>query len=501
MNKNVLEWLEDTAVRYPEKIAYADSDSGITFKNVLTKAQTIGSALSRLTAPRKPVAVLSGRHVYTPVIYLGIVYSGCFYAPLDAGMPKTRLTQILSNLKPELLVADAEHYELAKTLYSGQVLLLDELLSQSADTERLASIRRFATMTDPLYVIFTSGSTGVPKGVITSHQSLMCYIEAYSEVMGIEESDVLGNQSPLDYIAAIRDIYLPIRHGASMFIIPKYCFSAPAQLFDLLNERKITAIGWSVSALTIPASMGAFCHTTPRYLQKVCFSGSVMPCRILRIWQEHLPNTIFVNQYGPTEATASCTYYRVDHLVEEDEILPIGEPYRNYGILLLNEDQTETAPGQTGEICVRGPILALGYYNDPERTAQSFTQNPLQSAYHERIYHTGDLGSMRSDGLLEFHGRMDRQIKHLGHRVELGEIDVAAGNVQGVAECCALYQPDKEWIWLFYVGEASGKEIAVALRSVLPGFMVPRKLKKLEQMPRLSNGKIDMQALKNKMYM
>ena len=255
-------------------------------------------------------------------------------------------------------------------------------------------------------------------------------------------------------------------------------------------------LGWSVSALTVPAALGAFECSAPQHLRKVCFSGSVMPCSCLRQWQLALPEARFVNQYGPTEATASCTYYVVPGLVEDTDVLPIGRPYPHYEVFLLSERNEAVPDGEIGEICVKGPILALGYYNSREKTAESFLQNPLNHAYDERIYKTGDLGHFAPDGNLMFHGRKDRQVKHLGHRVELGEIDLAAAKVPGVEDCCALYDQAHEQIWLFYTGEGVTKrDIAVALRADLPGFMVPRKIEQLDAMPRLDNGKTNMRAL------
>ena len=155
--------------------------------------------------------------------------------------------------------------------------------------------------------------------------------------MGIVREDVLGNQSPLDYIAAVRDIYLPLRFGATTAIIPKELFMSPERLFEYMNDKGVTAVGWSVSALTVPAALGAFECSVPQHLRKVCFSGSVMPCSCLRQWQLALPQARFVNQYGPTEATASCTYYVVPGLVEDTDVLPIGKPYPHYEVFLLSE--------------------------------------------------------------------------------------------------------------------------------------------------------------------
>ena len=364
-----------------------------------------------------------------------------------------------------------------------------------SENDTLVAVRRQMSMTDPLYIIYTSGSTGNPKGVMTSHLSLMTYINAYCDVMHIEGDDVLGNQSPLDYIAAIRDIYLPLKTGCSTAIIPKEYFMEPNALFDYMNEKKVSSVGWSVSAFTILTSLGAFEEVRLKSLRKICFSGSVMPCRVLRKWQENLPEAHFVNQYGPTEATASCTYYSVDHTVEEDEVLPIGQAYDNYRVFLIDENGNEPAVGEQGEICVCGPILALGYYNDWKRTDAAFTLNPINKAYPERMYRTGDYGRLDEDGILHFCGRMDRQIKHMGHRVELDEVEHAANVVEGVAESCVIYNKAKEVLILFYTGDCDRRSLALALRDELPGFMVPRKIKKLEQLPKLPNGKYDMKKL------
>lgn len=498
MEINVLEWLEKSAEKCDNKIAYSDGENSLTFSQVKDHAQRIGSALLERGACGEPVAVFSGRNVLTVAAFLGVVYSGCAYAPIDSKLPLARIEKIMDTLSPALILTDGENRDFVKELGfdEGKIVLIEEAVGHGIDCEKLGRVRRFSTENDPLYVIFTSGSTGNPKGVMTSHHSLMCYIEAYTSVMGITDSDILGNQSPLDYIAAIRDIYIPLLCGASTVIIPKVCFSSPAKLFDFMNEKRVTSVGWSVSALTVPVSLGAFEHGRPEFLKKICFSGSVMPGKCLKAWQENLPDALFINQYGPTEATASCTYYVVTEKADENTVLPIGLPYKNYKVFLLNEDGTATKQGEEGEICVSGPILALGYYNDPERTAASFIQNPLNKAYRETIYKTGDIGVMRGDGILEFHGRTDRQIKHLGHRVELDEIELNAAKVDGVEECSAVYNKEKETIWLFYTGDATVKEIAVELRKYLPGFMVPRKIKKLEEIPRLPNGKIDMFLLK-----
>lgn len=497
MQTSVLNWLDNTASAYADKVMFTDSNSTITFAEFNKLTKSVGSFLASKTNPNSPVVVMSGRHIYTPACYLGAVRAGCFYAPMDATMPVSRLNQILGVIKSNNMIVDREHLEIAKSLdFNGNVYVMEDIIDFPVDNILLDKAVSNLNETSPLYVIFTSGSTGVPKGVITSHHSLMCYIDAVSKVLDINDSDVMGNQSPLDYIAAVRDIYFPIKTGASTVIIPKNEFSMPTELFETLNKNKVTALCWSVAGVELPAKLGAFDIIKPEYLKKLCFSGSVMPCKYLKIWQEALPDVLYVNQYGPTEATASCTYYVVEEKVNDDTVLPIGKPYENYTITLLNDDSTATAEGEIGEICVSGPILALGYYGDVERTAQSFMQNPLNRNYRELIYKTGDLGKWNEQGILEFHGRKDRQIKHMGHRIELGEIEETAKQITGITDCCSLYYKDKEHLYLFYVGDATSKEIVLHFRKVLPAFMVPRKIINLDKLPTLPNGKTDMQTLK-----
>ena len=338
METNVLDWLEVTAAACPDKPAFLDEDSAVTFADVRREARIIGTAAAKFRAGQKrPIAVMSGRNAHTPVVFLGAVYAGCCYAPMDGTMPVHRLNSILNTLDTDLMIVQRAFYDKAKTLdFSGTILIAEELLAGSEDAALLADCRARARELDPLYIIFTSGSTGTPKGVITAQHSLMCYIEDYAGVMGIAREDVLGNQSPLDYIAAVRDIYLPLRFGATTAIIPKELFMSPERLFEYMNDKGVTAVGWSVSALTVPAALGAFECSAPQHLRKVCFSGSVMPCSCLRQWQLALPEARFVNQYGPTEATASCTYYVVPGLVEDTDVLPIGRPYPHYEVFLLS---------------------------------------------------------------------------------------------------------------------------------------------------------------------
>ena len=501
MQIHVLEYLERSSALDPDKIVYQDEHTALTFSQVKQRAKKIGSFLCSRTAKNQPIVILSEKSVETPLLYLGVLYSGCFYVPIGTDLPKFRMNLILQTVQADIILTDSKNVKTAEALgFQGQIYSLEECESEPVREDLLQKRMDQALDTDPMYVIFTSGSTGKPKGVIESHRAVIDYIDAFAQTFHLTQDDRFGNQAPLDYIAAIRDIYLPLKTGASTVLIPKKMFSFPVKLFEYLNENRVTTICWVASALCLCVELHAFSGVTLETVNKVFFTGSIMPCKYLRVWQQALPNALYVNHYGPTEITASCTYYVVDHLVDPEEVLPIGIPFRNTGILLLKDDGTEAKNGEYGEICVKGTCLALGYYHNPEKTRESFVCNPLNTAYAELIYKTGDLGAMNAEGLLEFHGRKDFQIKHMGHRIELGEIE---GNVRAMPEnrdCCCLYHKEKEQLWLFFVGEkADNRSITIYMRERLPGFMIPRNMVKLDAMPTNFNGKLDLEALKAQM--
>ncbi len=502
---SILRHLEKSAETWPKKTVYWDPEESLTFEELYREARAVGTAIGKIRQPETPVAVFTGRHVHTPACYLGIALAGCFYAPMDPTMPQARLRQILDVAGAEVLIADRDTEAAAREAgFNGDLLILDDLLQTREDPEILASAAEKITEVSPLYLLFTSGSTGKPKGVLTSHLALLSYLDGLQSVIGLDDTDVIGGQAPLDYIAAIRDMYLPLMTGGSTVFLPPALSAMPQQLFEALCERGATTLCWSATGLEIPADLGAFdgdegTGVPLPPLRRVVFSGSVISNIALRKWQDAFPETRFINQYGPTEATGSCTWYEVPSPAEPADVLPIGRAYPHYGILVLNDKDQAAAPGEIGEICVKGPALALGYYGAPEQTAACFVTNPAEDRWPETIYRTGDLGRWDETGLLYFAGRKDRQFKHLGHRIEPEEIEQKAMTLPGMRECACLYQQEKKIIWFFYTGTPEPKELTLAFRKDLPPFMVPRKTVQLEDFPRLPNGKMDRNALKEQM--
>lgn len=497
MQTNILEYLDATALRVPEKLAFSNGPEGMTFREAREQAMAIGSGLLSLGASREPVVVYMERHPKMVTAFFGAVYAGCFYVPIDGEMPAFRVELIFRQLKPRFVICDGKTREHAQALApeDARVLAYDRLAASAVSKDALARVRRGALDTDPIYIVFTSGSTGVPKGVAACHRSVLDYIEHLDEILGVTEETVFGNQTPLYFDACLKELYSTIRCGCTTYLIPKQLFSFPVKLVEYLNEYKINTVCWVVSALTMISGFKVLDKHVPAYLHTVAFGSEVFPIKQFRLWRAALPEARFLNLYGPTEATGMSCWYEVDRDFAEDEALPIGQPFPNTGLLLLAEGDRPAAPGEPGEICLRGTCLTLGYYGDFQRTNEVFVQNPLNQAYPELIYRTGDIGKLNDRGELVFLTRKDNQIKHMGHRIELGEIEAAAASGEGVRGVCCLYDREKKRLILCYEGECEAGGLAQYLRSKLPAYMVPNRIVPVEELPRTPNGKLDRRAL------
>lgn len=307
---------------------------------------------------------------------------------------------------------------------------------------------------------------------------------------------MIGNQAPFDFDVSVKDIYAALYTGAALAVIPRRLFSQPAALMDYLCEHRVTSLTWAVSALCLVSALHGLDYRTPDTVRRVLFSGEVMPPAHLRRWMQALPHADFVNLYGPTEITCNCTYHRIERENEYAAGLPLGNAFPNARVFLLDgKGQEVTRPDEVGEICVGGAGLALGYYNAPEQTAQAFVQHPCNQRYMERIYRTGDLGRYDAQGRLYFCGRRDFQIKHMGHRIELEEIERAAAALPGAEQCCCVFDERKSRLHAFYTGTAESAALYEQLSRQLPVFMLPRTLERLEHMPLTANGKADRRRL------
>ena len=493
-----MEYLDKIVLQYPDKVAFANEDPAcdLTFEMVYDRSRAIGSLLDEKGYYAEPVVVFMKKHPNAISAFFGCVYGGCYYVPIDEEMPKFRTELILQTLDPRVMICDDETKNIALEMdFKGEILLYSEAIKAQVNDGALNKIRDKQIDTDPIYIVFTSGSTGIPKGVVACHRSVIDYIENLSEVLGFDHDTRFANQTPLYFDACLKELYPTLKFGATTVIVPKSLFMFPIKLVEFLNEHKINTVCWVVSALTMISSFKTFEKIKPEYLTNIAFGSEVFPIKQLNLWKEALPNCKFTNLYGPTEATGMCCYFKVDREFDLNESVPIGGPFKNTRILLLNEKNELCKDGEEGEICVVGTSLTIGYYKNFEKTNEVFVQNPLNKIYPELIYRTGDIGKRNDRGELLFVSRKDFQIKHMGHRIELGEIEVNVNNIDQIRTCCCVYDKEKDKIKLYYVGDIETGEIISILKEKLPRYMIPNKAEKLDVMPLTANGKIDRKKL------
>ena len=491
--KNILSYIEQAGKRNSDRVALSDGETDYTYEDIIQRAKSVGCRIGHLRVQNRPVAVFMDKTPDCVAAFLGVVYSGNFYVVLDPMMPPDRISRIFETLHPAAVITDRTHLEQAQAFSPPEGLLeYEEACTEPVSESFLSAVRANMTDSDPLYVLYTSGSTGRPKGTVVSHRAVITYTQWVIDTFGIDENTVFGSQTPFYFSMSVTDLYGALRTGARLQIIPKTLFSFPLMLMEYLNQYEINTIYWVPSALCIVANWDTFVYAKPEHLKKILFAGEVMPNKQLNYWRRWLPDLLYANLFGPTETTDICTYYIVDRSFADYEALPIGRPCDNCRTLILDESDREA---DQGELYVGGPFLANGYYNDPEKTQAAFVQNPLNAAYAETFYRTGDLVARGKSGELLYIGRRDHQIKHMGYRIELGEIEANAGAAENVSACACVYDGAADQLILIYQGRAKTDALMEELRRKVPGYMLPNKVVRLKSMPYNANGKIDRKYL------
>ncbi|MCT1796436.1 amino acid adenylation domain-containing protein [Helcococcus kunzii] len=499
MDITVLDIFEKSCHEYQNKTLFKDQFSSVSYVEAQRLSKSIAtSLLQKVNVKNNPIVVFIDRNIESLITFLGITYSGNFYAPIDINQPKERVEKILNKLQPSILINATKKEKLDYGNDKCPLFNYKELLDIKIDEKLLNQVRESMIDTDPLYAIFTSGSTGTPKGVLIKQYAVLDMVNQFKKEFHFDENNIFGNQAPFDFDVSVKDIYSTLLNGATLIVIPKVCFMFPTKLIEYINENKINTAIWATSVFRIVENVKGLEKDKMQTLKLAMFSGEVMPTKVLNYWRKNQPDIQYVNLYGPTEITCNCTFYKVEKEFDDKDTLPIGKVFRNAEILLLdNEDKLISDANIQGEICVRGSSLALGYYNDPEITAKAFVQNPLNKSYEEKIYRTGDLAEYNELGELIFIGRKDHQIKHMGHRIELAEIEKLANSVDFINASVCVYNEEREKIVMFYESkEDDNKKVYLALKELLPKYMIPNEMIWYEKLPVTKNSKIDRVKLK-----
>lgn len=501
MRTSVLTYLEESARKYPNKTAFFDENTEITFSDLRNRAIGLGRHIKgQLDGNRNPVLVYLPKSVSSIVAFMGILYSGNFYTPTDVRFPAEKVISVMDALHPSAVIVDGKTKEkFLKFAGDRDIKLINiEEIPEDFDTDSDDLINAILDV-DPVYVFFTSGSTGVPKGVIINNHNVIDYIDWAVSALPITDKTVMGSQSPFYFDISTQDIYATLKTGATLGIIPPKYFAFPATAMQFIKDRHINFLYWVPSAFVNVANFDILSSIELDEVELIMFGGEVMPVKQLNYWKRHLPNLkTIANVYGPTEATVNCTYYIVDREFEDNETLPLGKACENTGLLVLGEDGTcidKSQVGVLGELCVYGSSLSAGYWDDTAKTDEKYVVNPLCKHYREKMYLTGDLVYYNDREELVFAGRKDFQIKHLGYRIELGEIEAAAMGNKAVINSCASYDSENKQIVLFYQGDVSEESLRDYLLDVIPKYMVPTVYHRLQRFPYNDNGKIDRKRL------
>ena len=499
MKINLIELFEETVKSYPQKVAVIDKDREITFSDLQKKSLQLASTLIALgIGQNKPVGVFLDKSIESVYADLGILYAGDFYMNLDIKTPAERIRNIIQLVEPAAIISTSRQIKSIEGIIpqTVKVVLLDEA-DEAAEVDAKAIVGRLSTIidTDPSCIINTSGSTGTPKGVVLNHKSFFDFIEWALETFHFGDDLVMGSLSPIVFDIYSFELCMLMTKASTLVVLPAHLAAFPAKILEVLEQHKVNFLFWVPTIMVNIANMDLLSTFKLESLKTVWFAGEVFPTKQYNYWHHHLPQTTFANLYGPIEITLDCTYYIINKEIPDEEPLPIGYPCHNTDILVLDdEDRLVKDVNVEGELCVRGTSLAMGYYNNPEKTAAAFVQNPLNKAYPEVIYRTGDIVCYNEEGLIMFKGRKDNIVKHQGYRTDLGEIEhVIINTLKLVKNGCIVYNHAEKQITLFYESpeEIPVPQFRMEIGKVLPKYMIPTVYHRLEQLQRNTNGKID----------
>ncbi len=453
--------------------------------------------------PGDRVAICLPKSLAAVQLLYGILAASATYVPLQFRGPPARLATILGSVRPRLLLTTREmsarlsaFHGMASSLRmvtiedDGGGCDLEHFLATSASAASIPEVDAEA----PGAIYFTSGSTGEPKGVVLSHQSIAMTLAWVQESRQEGPDDCLISLAGLHYVASI-GLFFPILSGSSQFLLPESQAMFPDQVGSIIERERITQLLITSTALRLLSEGGALERRDLGALRRVEFFGEPFPVPLLRQIMAILPGTEFVNIYGATEAYDMANYAVPRPLPENLQALPLGKPCPRYELMLRDDDGAEVPKGAVGEICVRGPQVMSGYWDDPELTAMRRLDGRPDS------YRTGDLATIDDAGLLHLVGRRDQMIKLRGHRIDLGEVEAVLKAHPAVHDAVALLAPAQQTesqIHAFVVAESSGhlmNDLGRLCRERLPRFSQPARISVLNEFPLLSTGKVDRQAL------
>ncbi|HEX8613863.1 MAG TPA: non-ribosomal peptide synthase/polyketide synthase [Telluria sp.] len=492
------ELIEEQVRGNPQASAVECDGTRLTYGELNEQANRLAAYLRTLgVGPDQRVALCLERSVDMVVGLLAVLKAGGAYVPLDPAYPDERLSFMIDDSAPVVLLTQTALARRLALPAQLPVLELDAVnppwhALPARDLDAAAIALRPSNLA---YVIYTSGSTGQPKGVMNEHLGVVNRLLWMQEAYRLDAGDAVLQKTPFSFDVSVWEFFWPLMQGARLVMARPDGHKDPAYLADAIERHGITTVHFVPSMLQAFVDSGAAGRCAG--LKRVVCSGEALPGALARRVRQCLPGAELYNLYGPTEAAVDVTAWHCAGVDLPDSI-PIGRPVANTAIYLLDQAGQPVPIGVPGEIHIGGVQVARGYQNRDELTRQRFVPDPFAGKSGARMYKTGDLGRWLADGSVEFLGRNDHQVKIRGLRIELGEIEAHLARQEGVREAVVLAREDSpgdKRLVAYLVGHVDIESVRAALARELPEYMVPAACVLLDALPLSANGKLDRKAL------